>query len=321
MANPETAGRPQLTIINGTRQAVWVAMYKRSTLRPDQPPVAWQVLSLPPKRRVDVSFPEEYQVCARYSFAPEKPLRPVHQTNVLTVNNVPAGSGFVVDGVSSQDRRSWAAVMNRTAKSPGWYEISIANLFPILVWSHVWQEGRDVFPPRPLPPRSVVVEDLRSPFYLAVLPLPPAVGDLLPNGELAPTEIAVEPGKSVKIQGGLFVGHPGDPGRAGEGIQDLQDVRRRGRPVHGNRRRDAAEEETDAEIKDSEAVNTSGSGVRRFRPFYGAPWIFLLYFWFFQCFPDFWGKKNSRYSVWSENSSQKSYDPMFFGAKHFFSQN
>jgi hypothetical protein len=53
---------------------------------------------------------------------------------------------------------------------------------------------------------AVWVEDLSSPFYLAVLPLPREAGDLLQESEIALTEIAVEAGEHVDIQGGYRKG-------------------------------------------------------------------------------------------------------------------
>lgn len=206
MASSISAGRPKITIVNGTRLAVWVAIYKRSPLRTNEPPVAWQVVCPPPRGKTTIFIPRDYQVCAHYSFEPENPRRPVHQTNVIQVPHAPAGAGFVIQGVSSQDRRTWGAVLTRGDKSPGWYQVRIVNHFTIGVWGHVRQDGRDIVSPRILPPMSAWTEDLDSPFYIAVLPFPRAAGDLLQDSELALTEIAVKAGESVKIQGGSFKG-------------------------------------------------------------------------------------------------------------------
>lgn len=201
MESAASPSRPPVTIVNGARRAVEVVVYKRSPLRPDQPPIAWQVVPLPPRGKTTIVLPREYQVCARYSFEPDNPRRPVHQTNVLKVPQAPAGAGFVVEGVSP-DRRIWGAVLTRTTETPGWYQIRVVNRFPIGVWGHLRQEGRDVVPPRILPPLATWTEDLSSPFYLAVLALPYSAGDLLQDSEIARTEIAVQAGENVKVQGG-----------------------------------------------------------------------------------------------------------------------
>ncbi|HEX3553784.1 MAG TPA: hypothetical protein VIA62_11210 [Thermoanaerobaculia bacterium] len=126
----------------------------------------------------------------------------MNQTNVLQVPHAPAGAGFVIEGVSSPDRRAWGAVLTRVAESPGWYRIRVVNHFMIGVWSHVRQGGQDIFRPRLLPPMAALTEDLDSPFYLAVLPLPRVAGDLLQDSEIVMTEIVVKEGETVKIQGG-----------------------------------------------------------------------------------------------------------------------
>jgi hypothetical protein len=202
MSNPASAGRSYVTIVNGTPCTVWVAVYKRSPLHASEPAVAWQVVSSPPRGKTAISIPQAYQVCARYSFEPENAKRPVYQTNTLPVPRAPAGVAVAVEGISTSDRRTWGAVLTRTAENLGCYQIRIVNRFAIGVWSHVRQDERDIFPPRILPPMATWTEDLSSTFYLAVLQLPSAVGDLLPESEIARTEIAVEVGEHVKIQGG-----------------------------------------------------------------------------------------------------------------------
>lgn len=206
MASSISADRPQISIVNGTRLAVWVAIYKRSPLRTNESPVAWQVVFPPPRGKTTIFIPQDYQVYARYSFEPDDPRRPVYQTNVLQVPHAPAGAGFVIEKVASPDRRTWGAVLTRAAESPGWYLIRIVNRFMIGVWSHVLQGGRDIFSPQILPPEAAWSEDLDSLFYIAVLPWPRAGGDLLLDSEIALTEIAVKAGETVKIQGGPYKG-------------------------------------------------------------------------------------------------------------------
>lgn len=200
MESSSLTGRPQITIVNGTRCAVWVAIYKRSSLSTSEPPIAWQVVSPPPRGNTAVFIPRDYQVCARYSFEPENSRRPVYQTNVLQVPHAPAGAGFVLESVSSPDRRTWGAVLTRTAESPGWYQVRVVNHFSIGISSHIKQEGRDIFPPRTVPPKAAWIEEMDSSFYVAVLPFPRAAGDLLLNSEISLTETVVKAGESVKIQ-------------------------------------------------------------------------------------------------------------------------
>lgn len=206
MTRSSSACSPQITILNGSRHAVWVAIYKRSALRTTEPPVAWEVVVSPPRGKTTVFIPQDYQVLARYSFRPENPRRPVHQTNVLQVPHAPAGAGFLIEGVASPDRRIWGAVLTRVADSPGGYQVRMINRFTVGVWAHVKQGGRDIVSPRILSPLSAWTEDLDSPFYIAVLSLPRSAGDLLLSSEVALTEIAVKVGESVRVQGGPHKG-------------------------------------------------------------------------------------------------------------------
>lgn len=220
MESSVLTGRPRVTIVNGTRSAIWVAIYKRSPLRTDEPPIAWQIVSPPPRGKTALFIPRELQVCARYSFEPENPWRPVHQTNVCRVPHAPAGAGFVIESVPSQDRRTWGAVLNRAAENPGWSQIRVVNRFSIGVSIHLRMEERAIFPPRIVPPMAVLTEDLDSLFYVAVLPLPRAAGDLLPISEIALTEIAVKVGESVRVQGGPRRGFKISRVSAGDSTRD-----------------------------------------------------------------------------------------------------
>jgi hypothetical protein len=202
MERATPVGRHRITIVNGTRSAIWVAVYKRSPLRTNQPPIAWQVVSPPPRGKTALFVPREVRVFARYSFEPENPRRPVYQTRSLLFPKASAGAGFVIESVSSPDRRTWGAVLNRLAESPGWGQIRVVNRFSIGVSIHVRMDERDIFPPPIVPPMAAWTEDLESPFYVAVLRLPREAGDLLPESEVARTEIAVRGGESVKVQGG-----------------------------------------------------------------------------------------------------------------------
>lgn len=229
MERSDLTGRSQITIVNGTRSAIWVAIYKRSPLRTDEPPIAWQVVSPPPRGKTALFIPRELQVCARYSFEPENPRRPVYQTNVCRVSHAPAGAGFVIESVPSQDRRTWGAVLNRTVENPGWYQIRVVNRFSLGVSIHLRMEERAIFPPRIVPPMAASTEDLDSPFYIAVLPLPRAAGDLLPSSEIALTEIAVKVGESVKVQGGPRKGFK--ISRASEGDSTIDSEIKKRAPV------------------------------------------------------------------------------------------
>ncbi len=196
------AGRAPVTLANGTRRAVCVVVYRRSALRPGEPPVVWLAASVAARGKVSFVLPRELEVFARYSFEPENPRRPVHQTNSLQVRQPQVGAGFEVQGLSSPDRRTWGAVLARSAESPGWFQLRVVNQFQVGVWAHVRQDGRDVFPPRVLPPLSTWLQDLDAPFRVAVLAEPRKPGDLLVSSANATTETAVTAGESLKIQGG-----------------------------------------------------------------------------------------------------------------------
>lgn len=202
MVSQVSGGDGRITILNSTRSSIWVAVYCRSALRNDEAPIAWQVESVPSRATTAISAPRDYQIFARYCFKPEAPRQPVYQTNTRAVLRASAGAGFVIESISTPDRCTWGAVLIPAAQEPEWYRVRIVNRFPLGVWTHVRQGGRDVFSPRVLPPGSSGIEDLDSPLYVVVLALPRAAGDLLLNTEVAATEIVVEAGESVKVQGG-----------------------------------------------------------------------------------------------------------------------
>lgn len=202
MESSTLAGGPRIMIVNGTRSVIWVAVYKRSPLRGNQPPIAWQVISPPPRGATALFIPRGVEVCARYSFEPENPRRPVYQTRSLPLRNTPAGAGFVIESVSSPDRRTWGAVLSRAAENPGWGQIRVLNRFSIGVTIHVSMDERDIFPPPIVPPTAGWIEDLDSPFHVAVLFVRRVAGDLLPLSEIALTETSVRAGEALRVLGG-----------------------------------------------------------------------------------------------------------------------
>lgn len=206
--------RPRITIINETRRILWVAIYRRSPLRLKEPVVAWAVVSPPPRGRSAVPVPPDYQIFARYSFDPEDPLKPVYQTRTFQLKR-PAG-GFAIDAVSL-DRHTWGAVLNRMPEGPAWGRIRVVNRFGIGVWSHVQQDGRDVYPPRILTPGMAWTEDLSTPYLLAVVSAPVAPGERLPDEEISLSEVEIGRCGTAAVTGGPRKGYkiltpaPGKP--------------------------------------------------------------------------------------------------------------
>jgi hypothetical protein len=199
-----TGEKSRITILNETRRIVWVAIYRRPPSRPGETAVAWAVAAAPPRGKSVIPVPGNYQIFARYSFEPEDPLKPVYQSRTLSLKT-PAG-GFAVDAISL-DRRTWGAVLNRLSDGPGWGRIRVVNRFGIGVWSHVQQDGRDIYPPRVLPPDMAWMEDLRSPFYLAVLRGPVQAGDRLLDEEITLSEVELDRGGTAAVRGGPRKGY------------------------------------------------------------------------------------------------------------------
>jgi hypothetical protein len=179
----------RLAISNESDDLVRIAVYKRSPLRPGEPAIAWTILSLPPRGRTLCPVPRDIQLFARYSFFPERPSSPLHQTGTLRLRQ--ADACFALEAVSA-DRRTWSAALTRiSGPAPGLGRVRIVNRLGLAAWSHIQQAGRDLFAPRILPPSAVRTEDLSSPFRLAVVGPHILEGAVLPDEEIRATEVVI----------------------------------------------------------------------------------------------------------------------------------
>lgn len=185
-----------LDIANETDGVVHVALYKKSSLRPAEPAVAWVILSPPPRGRAIFSIPRDYQVFARYSFSPEDPWQPVYQTNALSLQL--NRDSFAIREVNL-GRSALGATLARNVKKAEWGELRIENHFMVGVWCHVQLGKRDVQLPHLLPPRGVMIEALDPSFYLALTSPLIRPGSSLTEEEIRATEVEIESGK-----GGTF---------------------------------------------------------------------------------------------------------------------
>jgi hypothetical protein len=189
----------KLEIANETRGIVHVALYKKSMLRPSEPPVAWAIVSPPPRGRAIFSVPRDYRVFARYSFSPEDPWQPVYQTNVLPLHR--NHDSLALQEISL-GRSAWGAILARNVRKTALGELRIENNFTIGAWCHVQLGEHDVHPPRLLSPHGVLIEALASPFFLAVVSPLARAGAPLAEHEIRATEVELADGK-----GGVFTVH------------------------------------------------------------------------------------------------------------------
>jgi hypothetical protein len=180
-----------LEIANETDGVVHVALYKRSSLRPEEPAVAWAIVSPPPRGRAIFSIPREYRIFARYSFSPEDPWQPVYQTNALSLRQ---NSGSLSIREVSLGRSALGALLARNAQEAEPGELHIENDFALGVWCHIQLGEGDVHLPRLLSPRGVLIEALASPFFLAVVSPLARRGAPLAEHEICATEIELEAG-------------------------------------------------------------------------------------------------------------------------------
>ena len=179
-------------IANETSGTVHVALYKRSPLRPEEPAVAWTIVSPPPRGRAIFSIPKDYRVFARYSFSPEDPWQPVYQTQALVLHR---NHDSLSIREISLGRSASGAILARNARKAGLGELRIENDFSTGVWCHIQLGEHDVRLPRLLPPHGVLIDALASPFFLAVVSPLARVGAPLAEHEIRATAIELEAGE------------------------------------------------------------------------------------------------------------------------------
>ncbi len=197
-----------IRLINNTEENIRLAIFKMPYQQPSLQLVTWDIIALPQNGgNTDLYMPKNYQVYINYSNRlPERddPYGGI-KTGPLDIDVETAR--FIVREEQTNDRSSSVATLKRVFRSLVNGEIHIENRASFGVWGHILLNGNDVYPPEVVTPGRTLMEDVRSPMYLALIDQFVYQGAILKVGELRTVPTVVLPGDEVTVKGSKWTGY------------------------------------------------------------------------------------------------------------------
>jgi hypothetical protein len=108
--------------------------------------------------------------------------------------------------VDSQDHRATGALVTQNFNELVLNEVHIVNKYGMGVIGHVQLEGDDIYQPQVITPGGVLMEDIRSSLYLAVVSEFTYKGQRLVQAEISLTEAEILEGQTAVITGSQWSG-------------------------------------------------------------------------------------------------------------------
>ncbi|MEM1203208.1 MAG: hypothetical protein AAGN66_08265 [Acidobacteriota bacterium] len=195
----------QITLLNQTDEVVRVAIFKKPVIQPSLATIAWQIADTPPGGQAVVNVPSNFEAYARYSLDPNNPEATEFTTNKIPFNETTAK--FDVNSVVSQDRQASGAHLEQSFTDLVMNEVRMVNNFGIGVWGHITKDGDDIYAPQVIWPGAVLMEDIRSSLYLAVVGQFTYKGDRLVQEEISLTETEILEGGTATVTGSMWKGY------------------------------------------------------------------------------------------------------------------
>jgi len=196
---------PQITLVNQTQETVRIAVYKKAVIRPTLATIAWQIVNPSPGGQCVVQVPADYSVFANYSMDPNNPSAPAYTTNSIPFAELTAR--FDINNVTAQDSLAFGAEIAQSFDNLVMNEVRVTNNFGMGVWGHIQLDNVDVYPPQVIWPGGVLMEDLRSFLYLAVVSEFTYRGQDLVQEEISLTETPILLGGTATITGSMWKGY------------------------------------------------------------------------------------------------------------------
>lgn len=178
-----------ITLINQTKETVYIALFKQPVRNPNLSTVAWRVGSPPPGGHQVIDVPSSYEVFARYPSDPANPGQLDCTTAKLPFDESTAR--FVIN----RD-----ATLSQTFQGLTAGEVHTTNNFGRGVELTISLDGQPIYPPQVLWQGAVFMEDVRSTFYAAVIHEFTREGDRLVQ-EAISNQIAVQLDGTITVSG------------------------------------------------------------------------------------------------------------------------
>jgi hypothetical protein len=195
----------KITLINRTDEVVRLALFRMPLLRPTLATIAWRIASPPPGGSTIVDMPASLAVQARYSGDPGNP--PSLDTSTAAVVFDETTAAFTIDSVVSQDGRTTGAVIARKFTDLVMNEVRIVNNYGIGVEVSILGDGDPIYAPQVVWPGGLLMEDIRSPIYVAVVSDFTYKGQRLVQAEFSLTQTEAPAGGTLVLTGSMWTGY------------------------------------------------------------------------------------------------------------------
>jgi hypothetical protein len=197
----------QIGLVNNTSENIRVAIFKKPYKAPSLQIVAWRIEALPRSGgNTSVLVPSNYDVYINYSRNPVTREDPNGGTKTAVINIDVQTAKFLVREEKTNDNSETVATLNRNFEVVS-NEIQIENQASFGVWGHILLDGQDVYPPQIITPGRTLMEDVRSPLYLAVIDEFIVRGSVVKVEELSSTPVEVLTGDRVTLTGSKWQGY------------------------------------------------------------------------------------------------------------------
>ena len=198
----------QIGLINNTIENIRIAVFKKPYKAPSLKVVAWRIESLPNTGgNTSVDIPSNYEVYINYSLDPGIRNDPNGGIKTAPIKIDVQTAKFLVREEPTTDKGGKVATLNRVFNDVVGNEIQLENQASFGVWGHILLDSKDVYPPQVITPGRTLMEDVRSPIYLAVIDEFVMRGNIIKVEELSSSPVEVLTGDTVTITGDRWQGY------------------------------------------------------------------------------------------------------------------
>ena len=191
-----------ININNTTDENISFVIFKKPFKAPSLDVLAWEIVSLPGSgRNTSINIPTNYDVYIDYSTNPRHRQVPNSGAKTALIPLDQQTTKFIVREEKTNDNNVAIATLNSAFTDIVGNEVHIVNQASFLVWGHILLNGQDVYPPQVIEPEKTLMEDVRSPFYLAVIDKSVEKGTVMKVEKLSSPAIEVLAGDSITITG------------------------------------------------------------------------------------------------------------------------
>lgn len=196
---PESA----IIIRNATEENVRIAVFRRSPKNISMGTYAWKIIAPPINGQTRIPLSNTYQVFLNFPLNDSDRTDPFGGERTAIINIDEFTSRFTVN-LGENDLITLNQVFDHLVQD----ELHINNVTPKGVWTHIAQDGDDIYKPRVLSPQSTyIATNPGDAYFLAIVSGNVVKGTLLAEEEISNTITPIAPDQTATISGSLWSGY------------------------------------------------------------------------------------------------------------------